>query len=447
MRYLPHTNYDIKLMLNTIGKSKLNDLFQSIPNDLIKISKFNKITPWDEIQIKKFFNEKVNNINLSFIGAGIFNHYVPEIVSQLLLRSEWYTGYTPYQAEVSQGTLQTMFEFQTIISNIYGCDIANASLYDGSTALAEALLMAIRIKQKPYVLISSNIHPEYYKVCKLYLKNKDIEIKIIDYDKFSGTMNLNILNNLLNKYKNKISAVVYQTPNFFGQFESQEEIIKTTHANDALAIAVNIDPLAFGIIKSPGLLNADIVVGEGMGLTGFSGMGGSSVGFFATRKKFLRLIPGRIVGLTKDTNNKRGFVLTASTREQHIRRERATSNICTNSNLNALAFTITLSLYGKKGYQLLAMQNIKNNIYFKNNINEITNIKILYNNNYFNELIIEFPNRDKLLNILKKMEEKNIIGGFDLFQFYPELNKHLLICITEMHNKNDIDTLIGELKQ
>ncbi len=171
------------------------------------------------------------------------------------------------------------------------------------------------------------------------------------------------------------------------------------------------------------------------------------LGFFATRKKFLRLIPGRIVGLTKDTNNKRGFVLTASTREQHIRRERATSNICTNSNLNALAFTITLSLYGKKGYQLLAMQNIKNNIYFKNNINEITNIKILYNNNYFNELIIEFPNRDKLLNILKKMEEKNIIGGFDLFQFYPELNKHLLICITEMHNKNDIDTLIGELKQ
>jgi len=447
MRYLPHTNYDIKLMLNTIGKSKLNDLFQSIPSDLIKISKFNKITPWDEVQIKKFFNEKVNNINLSFIGAGIFNHYVPEIVSQLLLRSEWYTGYTPYQAEVSQGTLQTMFEFQTIISNIYGCDIANASLYDGSTALAEALLMAIKIKQKPYVLISSNIHPEYYKVCKLYLKNKDIEIKIIDYDKFSGTMNLNILNNLLNKYKNKISAVVYQTPNFFGQFESQEEIIKTTHANDALAIAVNIDPLAFGIIKSPGLLNADIVVGEGIGLTGSSGMGGSSVGFFATRKKFLRLIPGRIVGLTKDTNNKRGFVLTASTREQHIRRERATSNICTNSNLNALAFTITLSLYGKKGYQLLAMQNIKNNIYFKNNINEITNIKILYNNNYFNELIIKFPNRDKLLNILKKMEEKNIIGGFDLFQFYPELNKHLLICITEMHNKNDIDTLIGELKQ
>jgi len=447
MRYLPHTNYDIKIMLNTIGKSNLDELFNSIPQDLIKISKFNKIMPWDEIKIKDFFNKNTNNINFSFIGAGIFNHYVPEIVSQLLLRSEWYTGYTPYQPEVSQGTLQAMFEFQTIISNIYGCDISNASMYDGSTALAEALLMAIKITNHPYVLISSNIHPEYYKVCQLYLKNKNIKIKIIDYDKSSGTMNLNILNKLLDKYKNKVSAVVYQTPNFFGQLESQEKIIKITHDNNALAIAVNIDPLVFGIIESPGNLDADIVVGEGMGFTGSSGVGGSSVGFFATRKKFLRQIPGRIVGLTTDKNNQNGFVLTASTREQHIRKERATSNICTNSNLNALAFTITLSLYGKKGYQLLAMQNIKNNIYFKNNINKIKTIKILYNNNYFNESIVEFPNRNKLLNVLKSMEKKNIIGGLDLINFFPELNKHLLICITEMHSKTNIDTLIGELTQ
>jgi len=447
MRYLPHTNDDIKIMLNTIGKSNLNELFRSIPENLIKMSKFNQINYWDEIKIKHFFNKNINNINLSFLGAGLFNHFVPEIVSQLLLRSEWYTGYTPYQAEVSQGTLQAIFEFQTMISNIYGCEISNASMYDGSTSLAEALLMATKIKKKNYVLISSNIHPEYYKVCQLYLKNKNIQIIKINYNKLTGTMDLNILNKLLEKHKNEVSAVVYQTPNFFGQLEPQKKIIKNTHENNALAIAVNIDPLVFGIIKSPGDLDADIVVGEGMGFTGSSGLGGSSLGLFATRKKFLRQIPGRIVGLTNDQNKDRGFVLTASTREQHIRKGRATSNICTNSNLNALAFTITLSLYGKKGYKSLAIQNLKNNIYFQNNVNKINNIKILYNNNYFNELIIKFSNRNNLLNVLNSMKEKNIIGGLDLIEFFPELNKHLLICITEMHNKDNIDILIGELKK
>ena len=444
MRYLSHTETDIQYMLMIINISSIESLLQSIPNELRLKIQMNLPIEIDEYIIKKTLETNILHPDIMcFIGAGLYRHFVPEVVAQILNRGEWLTSYTPYQAEASQGTLQTIFEFQTIVSSIYGCDVSNASLYDGATALIEAILMSVKIKAYNLIVLADNIHPEYLAVCITYSKMCNFIIIKIPFNIISGQIDFDFLRNILKK--KKAAAVVYQIPNFLGILEYQQKIINIAHNYNSLIIVANLDPLVFALVQNPGTLNADIVIGEGIGLCSFTGLGSPGLGLLGIRKKFLRYLPGRLVGMTKDKNSRRSFVLTLATREQHIRRSRATSNICTNNNLNALAFLITLSLYGKKGYYNIAKQNILKSIYFKKSLESKKTISIKYTNNFFNEIIIEFKNKQFFIAFLKKMQLLKIMPGFILYHFFSKFNYHLLICITELHCIKDINLLIKEI--
>jgi glycine dehydrogenase subunit 1 len=374
MRYFSHTSNDIKNMLSVINLESIDSLFKSIPENLKYKSVLNIPRKLEELELKKFFNESTNQNSMeSFIGGGLYKHFVPETVKQIINRGEWLTCYTPYQAEVSQGTLQSIFEFQTVIASIYGCEVANASLYDCGTAIVEGILMSMRITKKDIVVVPENIHPEYINICKTYSRMCEFKIIKMPFNYSSGEINLEYLEHVLENHE--VASVLYQYPNFLGQLENQESIISLTHKHNALSITINPEPLIFGISKPPGLLDSDIVVGEGVGFCPFTGLGTPSVGLFATKKKFLRFLPGRLVGITHDKNGKKCFVLTLATREQHIRRDRATSNICTNNNLNALACLITLSLYGKSGFYEISKQNIIKSIYFRKKIEASNKVK------------------------------------------------------------------------
>ena len=445
MRYLPHTQSDIDKMLALIDKPSIESLFTSIPKK-IRLKKPLKIPKGlSEQKLKKELLEMASfNCKSNFLGAGAVKHFVPEIVSQLLLRSEWYTAYTPYQPEASQGTLQAIFEFQTMAANIFGCDIANASMYDGSTALVEACLMAKRIKSKTNtILLSRSLHPEYREVCVTYLTAANIKIMEISLDE-NGRINIDELDNLLSKNTKLITAIVYQTPNFFGQLEEQQKLIDLAHFHHTLIISANTDPLAFGVIKSPGSIGSDIVISEGIGFCGHISLGGPGLGLFACSQKHVRQMPGRLVSKTIDNKNNQGFVLTLSTREQHIRRERATSNICTNHNLMALAFTITLSLYGKKGFYDSAIKNAKHTLYFRKQAIQ-AGLRIKFNGPHFNESVVAFSSQKKLKEKLDNLAQKKIFAGCLLSRWYPEFNGCLLVTTTELHNKTEINELIRGL--
>jgi glycine dehydrogenase subunit 1 len=424
MRYLSHTPDDIVNMLSTIGKPDLESLFDSIP----KANRLNQPLrlpqALSEIELKTLLNKLAGQPpKQSFFGAGACSHFVPELVSQLLLRGEWLTAYTPYQPEVSQGTLQAIFEFQTMTASLFGLEIANASMYDGATALAEACLMACRLRpgtQK--VFIPKTVHPEYREVCQTILSAAKISITQDPSEKVAG--------------------VIYQNPNFFGQLENQAQIIKEAHAQNALAIAVCTDPVALGAIASPGSLGADIAVGEGIGLCGHLSLGAPGVGLFATKKEFLRQMPGRLCGQTVDSKGQRGYVLTLSTREQHIRREKATSNICTNHNLMALAFTISLSLYGKSGFKELAFQNIKKTIYFRQQA-QTAGLKLLFDGPHFNETVLKLTPAQ--IQNVKKLEQEDIFAGVFLDHWYPEYSNCLMVSTTELHTEEAIDHLVRNL--
>lgn len=411
-------------MLQTIGKSNLESLFDSIPksNRLNRPLELPKALP--EIELKALLNKLAGSPpKQSFLGAGACSHFVPELVSQLLLRGEWLTAYTPYQPEVSQGTLQAIFEFQTMTASLFGLEIANASMYDGATALAEACLMACRLRPSTQkVFIPKVVHPEYLEVCETILGAARVSITQDPAEKVAG--------------------VVYQSPNFFGQLEDQTRIIQQAHAQNALAIAVCTDPVALGAIQSPGSLGADIAVGEGIGLCGHLSLGAPGVGLFATKKEFLRQMPGRLCGQTVDSKGQRGFVLTLSTREQHIRREKATSNICTNHNLMALAFTMTLSLYGKSGFKELAFQNIKKTIYFRQQAQK-AGLKLLFDGPHFNETVLKLT--DTQINTVKALEQQDIFAGVFLDRWHPKYSNCLLVSTTELHSQEAIDSLIRSL--
>ncbi len=432
MRYLPHTNTDIANMLSTIGKPTIHALFASIP-EANKLQRPLKLeAALSELELKQILLKRAGNPPaLSFLGAGATAHFVPEMVSQMLLRSEWYTAYTPYQPEASQGTLQAIFEFQTIVANIYGCEIANASMYDGATAFAESLLMALRLRPNTKkVVVSHAIHPEYRSVAATYLHAAGFEMICCDLNAIT--------------VPEDAAAIAYQTPNFFGQLENQRHIIDYAHQHNLLAIAVNTDPAAFGIIESPGNLGADIVVGEGLGFCGHLHLGAPGVGLFATKQQFVRQMPGRLCGETVDQDGKRGFVLTLSTREQHIRREKATSNICTNHGLMALAFTISLSLYGKTGFRELAKRNLAHTTEFRQKANE-AGLEIAFAGPYFNETVIRFDSAKTLQQKLLHAAKQDIHIGVDLGRWYPQYAGHLLVNTTEMHSSEAITTLVKEL--
>ena len=438
-RYIPHTNEDCQKMLETIGIKKVNELFASVPKKFRLSKPLNLPGPFSEtdlirhlqgLQSPIFSVEKWS----SFLGAGASHHFIPAVVPAMASRSEFYTAYTPYQPEISQGILQSIFEFQTLMCQLTGMEVSNASLYDGASSLAEAVLMAQRITKRKKVLLSMAIHPEYRKVIQTYIDPHQQEIILIPYKKDEGRTDEKGLDDYLNE---EVSSVVIQSPNFFGVIEDLQQIGKKVHQVGGLMIAGFSEAIAYGILTPPGEFGADIVAGEGQSLGIPVSYGGPYLGVFTTRDKFVRNMPGRLVGETVDLEGKRGFVLTLATREQHIRRERATSNICTNEGLCALMTTVFLSCLGKEGLREMALMNLSKAEYAKKAVSRIRGCQLSFSPPTFNEFVLQTEKRPE--EVLKQLRKERILGGLSLARFYPELNRHLLITLTEMIEKEEID--------
>jgi len=445
MSYISLSDKDRKEMMAKIGISSLDELFSTIPKDIMLKRELNVPSPMTELELIQLFEEITQKNNyqdyLSFLGAGAYRHVIPYIVDYLSSRGEFISPYTPYQPEVSQGTLQVIFEFQTLICQLTGMDIANASLYDGASAAAEAVLMAHRLKGKSKVIIAKTLHPHYRRVIQTYVKNLGVEIEEIKYSE-TGEFDLK---DLRKKLDDKTAAVVFQSPNFMGIIENLKKISDLAHSVQALSIVVVTEPVSLGILEAPGKLGADIVAGEGQSFGLPLSFGGPYLGFMACCQEYIRQFPGRIAGQTKDVDGKRGFVLTLSTREQHIRRERATSNICTNQAWCALRATIFLETLGREGLKELAWQNIQKANYALEKLSQIKGIKRKFKGNFFNEFVLEFSEGfEKISGFLRK---KGIVGGLNLGEYYPELKKCALVCVTEMHKREEIDKLAAILKE
>lgn len=444
MSYISLSDKDRKEMMARIGISSVDELFQTIPGDIRLKRELNVPSPLTEIELIHRF-EKLAQQNkykdfISFLGAGAYPHVIPFAVDYLSSRGEFVSPYTPYQPEVSQGTLQVIFEFQTLICQLTGMDIANASLYDGASGAAEAVLMAHRLKNRPKVLIPQTLHPQYKRVIRTYVKNLGIEIEEIGYAE-TGEVDIE---ELKGKLDDRTSAVLIQSPNFMGVVEDIGKISNLAHSVDALAIVVVAEAASLGILEAPGHLGADIVTGEGQSFGIPLSFGGPYLGFMSCSKEYIRQFPGRIAGETTDVDGKRGFVLTLSTREQHIRRERATSNICTNQALCALRATIFLEILGKEGLRDLAEQNIQKSNYALDKLTRIKGIKRKFSGQVFNEFVLEFSG--DLPKIDKTLKEKGIVGGLHLGEFFPDLGDCLLVCVTELHNKDKIDYMAACLE-
>ena len=445
MRFIPHTEQDIREMLETIGVQNVDQLFAGIPDNLQlgnkhldlppALSEIEVISALRQIQMRNPDPEETS----SFLGAGAYRHYSPAVIASLIQRGEFSTSYTPYQAEVSQGTLQAIFEFQTMITMLTGMDVANASMYDGASALAEAVLMSNRINKQKEYLIASSVHPEYRQTTETYLRGTDLRLINVPYSS-DGKTDFEFIRANLN---DRTSAVILQSPNFFGIVEEYEQLGRELKDQNTLLIVVVVEPLSLGILKPPGEREADIVVGEAQSFGLPVSYGGPYAGFFATRKKFVRQIPGRLAGETIDRKGRRSFVLTLSTREQFIRREKATSNICTNQGLCMLAVTIYLAVMGKQGLRELALLNLRKADYLKNKLSKMKGFSVRFNSDTFNEVVLRCPRpateiRDALL-------EYKILAGLPLGDYYPELADSLLICTTELNAVEAIDRLAEKL--
>jgi len=433
-RYIPHTEEDIRKMLDTLGLEKIEDLFQAIPKEYRLSNPLNLPEPLSEPDLLRHFEGLQVPMMSSFLGAGAYHHFIPAVVSHLVSRSEFSTAYTPYQPEVSQGTLQAIFEYQTLMCQLTGMEVSNASMYDGASSLAEAVLMAHRITKRKKILLSQAVHPEYRRVVQTYIDPDQQEVIPVPYQKKEGRTDERVLFGLL---KEDVSAVVIQSPNFFGVVEELQPLGERIHSCGALMIAGFSEAVAYGILQPPGAMGADIVAGEGQSLGIPVSYGGPYLGIFATVGTFVRNMPGRLVGETIDLEGKRGFVLTLATREQHIRRERATSNICTNEGLCALMAAVFLSCLGKEGLKELAMMNLSKTEYAKKVISRIRGCKLNFTAPTFNEFVLRVEKNPE--EILEKLRKKGVLGGLALEKFYPELDHHLLVTVTEMNKKEEID--------
>jgi len=442
MLYLPHTSDEISSMLQVVGVDDLDDLFSTVTADCrlkndLKLPE--ALTEWElnshmEALSKSMAISPEYNI---FLGAGSYEHYIPASASYLLSRSEFVTSYTPYQPEMSQGTLQAIYEYQTLVARLLGMEIANASHYDGATALAESLLMAIRITKRRKVAISSLIHPLYRQVVRTYFEPTGFEVVELGYLE-NGMTDIAGLDDM-----DDLAAVAVQSPNFFGCIENLQAVEEKAHDKEAIFVASFTEALAYGLLKSPGAQGADIVCGEGQSLGIPRSFGGPALGMLASRKKFMRSLPGRLVGKTKDLDGKRGFVLTLATREQHIRREKATSNICTNNSLCALAAVMYMSSLGGTGIRELARLNRDKSEYLKKGLKE-AGCKIVFDTPTFNEFVVEFPTGFEAT--YGRFLEKKIVPGLSLAHYYPELASHYLLCVTETKSRDDMDALIREVQ-
>jgi len=440
MRYLPIAESDLAEMLRTAGISRMEDLADVLPDTLRLKRDLDLPSPLSEMELVQKLRSlsEAGKPMVSFLGAGAYDHFTPSVVDHVLRRSEFYTAYTPYQPEVSQGTLQAVFEFQTLICQLTGMDIANASVYDGASAVAEGVLMAQRIKGRKKCLIASSLHPEYRTVTRTYTHPLGLELAPIPFSK-EGTLDLGAFEKALGK---EVSSVVIQQPNFFGCLEDVEQIARLAHAHDVLLVVAVAEPLSLALLQPPGALGADLVVGEGQSFGNAVSFGGPYIGFFASKENFLRSMPGRLVGETVDLEGRRGFILAVATREQHIRREKATSNICTNQALCALAVLVYLTIMGKEGLRELAEMNLSKCEYAKKRLAE--SFPLRFSAPTFNEFVLRLKgNPDQAL---KKLSDQGIIGGLPLKRFYPEMKNEILICVTEKHSKAYIDQLAQALE-
>lgn len=441
--YIPNALEEEK-MLKSMGIGCLDDLFSDIPEEIRLKRKLNIEKTMSEIELSKYMKE-LSNKNKSidelvcFLGAGAYDHYMPAVVKHITSKPEFYTAYTPYQAEISQGTLQSIFEYQTMICNLTDMDVSNASLYDGGTAVAEAAILAVNEKKnKNSIVVSKTVHPETRKILKTYMKFKEVEV--IEVDFLQGITDIDKLKKVVDK---NTAGVIVQNPNFFGIIEDLSEVQKITHKNNSLLIT-SVDPISLGILKTPGEIGADIAVGEGQGLGNSLCCGGPYIGFMAVTSKLMRKIPGRIVGETEDIEGKRGFVLTLQTREQHIRREKAASNICSNQALNALAVAVYLSTMGKEGIREVAKRCYDKAHYAFKEIMKNENFQPLYNKPFFKEFTVE--SKIDVNRINKQLLKKGILGGYTLEKDYPNTNS-LLLCVTEKRTKEEIDTLVRIMRE
>ena len=429
--YIPSTMDEQAEMLAALGIDSIDQLFADIPDEF-RNPTLNLPAPLSELEIQQGLGQMAGknrplSSGPSFLGAGSYHHFIPSIVKALITRGEFLTAYTPYQAEASQGTLQVIYEFQTLICNLYGMEVANAGMYDGATSLAEATLMACRVTKREKVVLADTISPAYIDVIRTYCQSQDIAVEVVDPS-----------NPALDA---ETACLVLQYPNYYGYIEDQKKLVDAAHAQGALAV-VSCDPTAMGMFQTPGHYGADIVTGDGQPLGIPTSYGGPYVGLFAAKQEFIRQMPSRLSGRTLDKNGKTGYVLTLQTREQHIRRERATSNICTNEALYALAATIYLAAMGKQGMRQVAELCYHKAHYAAAHIGQLPGYSLPMNGPFFQEFVVQCPASPAEIN--KKLMDRNILGGLDVSEKIPN---GMLLCVTEMNSKEDIDALVAALSE
>jgi glycine dehydrogenase subunit 1 len=445
-RYIPNTDADVRRMLEAIGVPSIDALFEPVPA-AVRLQRELDLPPaLSEPDLTAHLGAlAAQNADASsfavFLGAGAYRHFAPSFIDQLLLRSEFYTAYTPYQPEIAQGTLQAIFEFQTLVSELMGTDLANASMYDGSTAMAEAAMMACRMTRRDRVVVARTVHPHYREVLDTYARNLGLTVVEVGYAA-DGTVD----EAALAEAAKGAAAVVIQYPNFLGVIEDPRKAAGVAKAAGALSVAVVTEPVAMGLLAPPGSLGVDIVAGELQAFGVPIGYGGPYCGVIAASEKCMRQMPGRFVGMATDTQGRSGFVLTLATREQHIRREKATSNICTNSGLMALAATMFMAAYGKEGLPELARMNFDKAHYAQDAIVRVagkTGAAVRFPGAFFNEFVI--GGLGDAAAVQKRLLSSGIVAGLPLGRYYPELADSLLVCVTELHRAEDIDRLAEAL--
>ena len=446
MRYLPKSPSERRQMLDSIGVRSIDELFASIPEALRLKRLLDLPGPLSEAELIQYFRERAAENSLgytSFLGAGVYNHLRSVVTDTILLRGEFLTSYTPYQAEISQGTLQAIFEFQTLVAELTGQEVANASMWDGSTATTEAVLMAERLTRRRRVLVARTVHPEYRQVLATYARNIDLQIEEIGYTS-SGQIDLQALGaSFNNKGNSEIGAVLVQSPNFFGVLEPVPRIAQIARASEALTIVAIAEGVSLGAVRPPA--EADIVALETQSFGMPPSYGGPYAGVIAAREKYVRQMPGRLAGQTTDAQGRRGFCLTLATREQHIRREKATSNICTNQALCALAATVHLCLLGKQELCEMAEQNVAKAQFAAAELEKLPGVRRLFDGPVFNEFVVQFPRSVRMINA--QLLRDKIIGPLPLGAHYPELTKCGLLCVTETTRRAEIERLADAVRE
>jgi len=446
-RYLPMTDRDRTEMLSTIGVNSVEELFRDIPESIRYKGTLPMSGALDELSLLRHMKQlAARNADTgqyaSFLGAGLYDHHVPVVINHIISRSEFYTAYTPYQPEISQGELQAIFEFQSYICELTGMKVANASMYDGATALAEAGALAAGATQRKQIVISRTVHPEAREIMKTTARGLNLTVVEVDY--VDGVTDLEQLEAAIT---DDTAAVIVQSPNFFGCIEPVTAIEPLVHSRKGLLV-VSTNPMSLGLLESPGKLGADIVVGDAQPLGIHPAFGGPTCGFFAVAEPLMRRIPGRIVGQTVDRDGKRGFVLTLQAREQHIRREKATSNICSNQALLALCASVYLSTMGKEGMREVSSLNLQKSHYAARELAKLNGATLAFSSPFFNEFVLSLPENTNMAGLNERLLEAGFIGGLDLGRYYPELQNHMLVAVTEKRTKAEIDEFavrLGEL--